>query len=81
MTRLPLVAVEDPANDDVRGVFADFIRDRGRVPNAFRVWAHAPDVLSTLVSHYRTLMASERVPRKIKQLVLLEVSRVNRCRY
>lgn len=80
MSRLPLVRIED-ASHDVLKVFDTFTKERGQVPNAFRVWAHAPDVLQTLVAHYRTLLESERVPRKVKQLVLLEVSRLNRCHY
>jgi alkylhydroperoxidase family enzyme len=80
MSRLPLVRIEDVSHD-VRKVFDAFMRERGNVPNAFRLWAHAPDVLKTLVAHYTTLMESERVPRKIKQLVLLEVLRLNRCHY
>ena len=81
MSRLPLVRIQDVSHDDVRTVFDTFMRERGHVPNAFRLWAHAPEALKTLVAHYRTLMESERVPRKIKQLVLLEVSHLNRCYY
>jgi alkylhydroperoxidase family enzyme len=80
MSRLPLVRVED-ASGPVRAVFDTFVRERGHVPDAFRLWAHAPDVLETLAAHYRALMASARVPRAVKQLVLLGVSHLNRCHY
>jgi alkylhydroperoxidase family enzyme len=66
---------------DLQKIFDTYLSERGRVPNSFKTWAHMPEYLTTLISHYRAVMFTGSLPLKTKELVGVRVSQVNACDY
>jgi alkylhydroperoxidase family enzyme len=62
-------------------IFDDFLRERGNIPNMFRTAAHRPEIMRTMVAHFRAVMNSGTVPRKLKELVIVRTSQINGCEY
>ena len=77
------IAPIDPANppDVVRPTFDAFVRERGKVPNLFRLAAHNPEVMRTLADHLRVVMGPGTVPVLLKELLSVRVSHINVCEY
>lgn len=67
--------------DEVRDLYANVGRLRGNVPNMFRVYAHRPEILQTMVAHMNAVTNSGTVPVRTKELVATLVSRLNTCHY
>ena len=67
--------------DDVREVFTRVGAERGNVPNMFRVYAHRPEILKTMMAHLAAVTNSGTVPVRTKELVATLVSRINGCEY
>ena len=68
-------------HDGVRGVFDAFIRSRGNIPNLFRVAAQRPRIAETLHAHMQAVMGPGEVDVRLKELVSVRVSHINRCEY
>jgi len=64
-----------------QAVYDDFMRERGNVPNMFRSVAHRPEIMRTMVAHFRAVMNTGTVPKKLKELVILRTTQLNRCEY
>jgi len=64
-----------------QALFDDFLRERGNVPNMFRTVAHRPEIMRTMVAHFRAVMNTGTVPKKLKELVIVRTSQLNRCQY
>ena len=64
-----------------QALFDDFLRERGNVPNMFRTVAHRPEIMRTMVAHFRAVMNTGTVPKKLKELVIVRTSQLNRCEY
>lgn len=62
-------------------IYDHYLQVRGNVPNMFRTVAHRPQILRTLVAHFRAVMESGTVPAKLKELVVVRTSQMNRCEY
>jgi alkylhydroperoxidase family enzyme len=62
-------------------IFDDFLRERGNIPNMFRTAAHRPEIMRTMVAHFRAVMNTGTVPRKLKELVIVRTSQINGCEY
>ena len=62
-------------------VFEDFLRERGNIPNMFRTVAHRPEIMRTMVAHFRAVMNTGTVPKKLKELVIVRTSQINHCEY
>ncbi len=77
LTRL----TKDEVNGDVRKVYTDVGAKRGNVPNMYRVYAHRPEILKTMVAHMNAITNTGTVPVKTTELVATLVSRINRCEY
>ena len=77
-----LTAVE-PAKADpsLKPLFDDFLRERGAVPNMFRTLAHDPKVLQTWFDSFRATMREGEVATRVKEMVGVRVSHLNRSRY
>ena len=73
----------DPAAapDAVRPVFDAFIKARGKVPNLYRVAAHAPTIAASLASLQEAVMGAGQVPVLLKELLSTRVSHINLCDY
>ncbi len=78
--RLPRLD-SDSAPDEVRPTFDAFVRDRGKVPNLYRVAAHAPAIASRLAALQRVVMGPGEVPVLLKELLSTRVSHINLCDY
>ena len=80
MARLTKLSKDD-VSDDVREKFVEIGQKRGNVPNMFRVYAHRPDILKTMMAHLDAVTNSGTVAVRTKELVATLVSRINRCEY
>ncbi len=80
MPRLSKIA-PDHADPRARQAFDAFIKERGKVPNMFRTAAHRPEIMATMTDHFRTVMTTGDVDRKLKELVAVRVSHLNKCEY
>jgi len=74
----PDEVAEHPA---VRGVFDEFVRTRGKVPNLFRVAAQRPPIVQTLHAHMQAVMGPGEVDVRLKELLTVRVSHINDCEY
>jgi hypothetical protein len=71
----------DDVGHEIRAIYDTYLKERGNVPNAFKLFAYVPSYLTTLIAHYRAVMFTGEVPFKTKELIFLHVSRLNACRY
>lgn len=78
--RLPRLGPDDAAGG-MREVFARFMRERGRIPNLFRVAAHRPAIGETLAAHMSAVMGPGTVDVRLKELLSIRVSHINGCEY
>ena len=67
--------------EDVQELYAKVGAARGNVPNMFRVYAHRPEILETMVAHLNAVTNTGTVPVRTKELVATLVSRLNSCHY
>ena len=68
-------------SDDVREIYERVGAQRGNVPNMFRVYAHRPQILKTMMAHLDAITNTGTVPVRTKELVATLVSRLNHCEY
>lgn len=69
------------APEVLRPAFDAYIRERGKVPNLFRVAAHAPGIATALASLQSAVMGQGEVPVLLKELLSTRVSHINLCDY
>ena len=77
------VAAIEPAQADpsLKDLFADFLRERGAVPNMFRTLAHDPKLLQTWFDMFRATLREGEVTTRVKEMVAVRVSHLNQSRY
>ncbi len=80
MSRLTKLTKQD-VPDDIKALYEKVGKARGNVPNMFRVYAHRPEILKTMVAHLNAVTSSGTVSVRTKELVATLVSRINRCEY
>lgn len=80
MSRLTRLT-KDEVTGEVRDLYVRVGSQRGNVPNMFRVYAHRPEILTTMVAHLQAVTNSGTVSVRTKELVASLVSRINRCEY
>lgn len=80
MSRLSRLSRSE-VSDDVREIFERVGAQRGNVPNMFRVYAHRPQILKTMMAHLDAVTNTGTVPVRTKELVATLVSRLNHCEY
>jgi len=71
----------DQVGEDIRSLFETFLRERGNIPNMFRTAAHRPEILRTMLGHFRAVMGPGTVPVALKEMLAVRVSRINSCDY
>ena len=71
----------DEVDTVAQGIYDHFQKERGNVPNMFRTVAHRPEILRTMIAHLRAIMETGTVPAKLKELVIVRTSQINRCEY
>lgn len=47
----------------------------------FRTAAHRPEIMATMTKHFQTVMTTGDLNRKLKGMVAVSVSHLNRCAY
>ena len=78
--RLTRVEAES-APEEVRPTFDTFMRERGKVPNLYRIAAHAPGIATRLAALQSAVMGNGEVPVLLKELLSVRVSHINLCDY
>jgi alkylhydroperoxidase family enzyme len=66
---------------EVGEIYDHFMKVRGNIPNMFRTVAHRPEILRTMIAHFRAVMETGTVPAKLKELVIVRSSQINSCEY
>ena len=72
---------KDQVPPDVREMFMRVGEQRGNVPNMFRIYAHRPEIMKTMIAHLQAVTNTGTVPVQTKELVASLVSRLNSCEY
>ncbi|MGH9445916.1 MAG: carboxymuconolactone decarboxylase family protein [Terriglobia bacterium] len=80
MPRLSKVS-PDEAGPEAREEFDQFLKERGNIPNMFRTIAHRPDIMRTMTAHFRAVMNTGTVEKKLKEMIAVRVSFINHCDY
>ncbi|PYV31320.1 MAG: hypothetical protein DMG22_17310 [Acidobacteria bacterium] len=80
MARLTRLSTDQPSAE-TRAEFEAFLKERGKVPNMFRTAAHRPEIMRTMTAHFRAVMNTGTVGKKLKEMVAVRVSHLNRCEY
>jgi uncharacterized peroxidase-related enzyme len=80
MPRIPTIAYEK-AEPVAQEIFDHYKKERGNVPNMFRTVAHRPEILRTMIAHFRAVMETGTVGLKLKELVIVRTSQINHCEY
>lgn len=68
-------------DEQTQGIYDHFQKQRGNVPNMFRTVAHRPEILRTMIAHFRAVMESGTLTPKLKELVIVRTSQLNKCAY
>ncbi len=71
----------EKADPSLKDLFADFIKERGAVPNMFRTLAHDPKILQTWFDAFRATLREGEVTTRVKEMVAVRVSHLNQSRY
>ncbi len=77
ISRLEKSQVDSPTAE----IYDLYLKERGNVPNMFRTVAHRPEILRTMIAHFRAVMNTGALPAKLKELVIVRTSQINRCEY
>ena len=72
---------KDQVDSDSAQIYDTYLKERGNVPNMFRTVAHRPEILRTMIAHFRAVMNTGTVPQKLKELVIVRTSQLNNCEY
>lgn len=62
-------------------LYDEAFAQRGNVPNMFRVMAHRPEIFSTMMAHFAAILRTGTVPTRLKELIIVRTSQVNRTPY
>lgn len=62
-------------------IYDFYLKQRGNVPNMFRTVAHRPEILRTMIAHFRAVMETGTLGAKLKELLFVRVSQINHCDY
>ncbi len=72
---------KDQVDPETQKIYDVYLKERGNVPNMFRTAAHRPEIFRTMIAHFRAVMNTGTVPAKLKELVIVRTSQINRCEY
>jgi hypothetical protein len=71
----------DMVDAQTAAVYDHLQHSRGNVPRMFKTMAHRPEIMRTAVAHWRAVLETGTVPLKLKQLMIVRTSQLNRCEY
>ena len=72
---------KDQVDPECAKIYDVYMQERGNVPNMFRTAAHRPEIFRTMIAHFRAVMNTGTLPAKLKELVIVRTSQINRCEY
>jgi alkylhydroperoxidase family enzyme len=72
---------KDQVDPETEKIYETYLLERGNVPNMFRTAAHRPEIFRTMIAHFRAVMNTGTLPAKLKELVIVRTSQINRCEY
>jgi len=72
---------KDQVDPESAKIYDTYLQERGNVPNMFRTVAHRPEILRTMIAHFRAVMNTGTVPQKLKELAIVRTSQLNHCEY
>jgi alkylhydroperoxidase family enzyme len=72
---------KDQVDPESEKIYDTYLQERGNVPNMFRTVAHRPEIFRTMIAHFRAVMNTGTVSGKLKELVIVRTSQINRCEY
>ncbi len=72
---------ENEVDNEAKNIFEDFLKERGNIPNMFKILAHRPQLLKTAFEHFRAVLKTGTVDLKLKEMVAIRVSQMNECAY
>jgi hypothetical protein len=64
-----------------RAVYDHLMHWRGNVPRMFKTMALRPEIMQTAVGHLRAILQTGTVSIKLKQMLIVRTSQLNRCEY
>jgi hypothetical protein len=62
-------------------IFDHYQRVRGYVPKMFRTIAHPPEIMRSMVAHFRSVTETGTLSQKLKELGIVRTSQINRYEY
>lgn len=80
MPRISRLSRSEVASE-LQGVYDQFLRDRGNVPNFFRTLAHRPEIFRTAAAHMEAVLKTGTLPTRLKELVVVRTSQLNCTSY
>lgn len=80
MVRIRALANEE-VSPEVQAVFDEIQSVFGMIPNLFRTAAHFPPLLEANWRKFKAVMVGGKLPRKVKEIIALLVSKDNGCQY
>jgi alkylhydroperoxidase family enzyme len=80
VARIRHLSTQD-VDPEIQKLFRTFLKERGNIPNMFRTVAHRPEILTTMVAHFRSILGTGTVPVALKEMLAVRVSRINSCEY
>lgn len=69
------------ATPEISALFDRIFAQRGNVPNMFRVMANRPEIFATMQAHFAAVLSTGTVSTRLKELVIVRTSQVNRTSY
>jgi alkylhydroperoxidase family enzyme len=69
------------ATGAVRAALDRMAEQRGNVPNMFRVAAHRPELMTTMLAHFGEVMKETTISARFKELLAVQTSLANSCAY
>jgi len=78
--RIPLIDSTDEP-DELRPVFDELRRTRGRVPGMYRALAHQPEILAAHRAYFRAALDSGTLPRAFKEKIAFKVAQLRGSAY
>ena len=80
MSRVKPLSRSD-VGDEEGAIYDEIERAFGMVPNLFKTYAHFPALLRSNWEKTKALMMGGQLPRSLKEMIAIVVSRANACRY
>jgi hypothetical protein len=62
---------------EMAALYDKIFAQRGNVPNMFRTMAHRPEIFSTMMAHFASVLNTGTVSSRLKELIIVRTSQLN----